>query len=184
MVTIGTKIVMCGDYAVGKTTFVQLFLGGTVLTGYRATVGVDIGKKDLKVNSHNLIMQIWDLSGQQAFSTIRKQFYARADGAVLVYDCSRRETFENVPRWMNEVIEKTGSIPCVLVANKIDLRNTIPDPVTTSEGMKMSETLLKHSGNIAPLIEASALYLENNLEPFQEIGRKIVERKEQHYQIR
>ncbi|MFW9853734.1 MAG: Rab family GTPase [Candidatus Thorarchaeota archaeon] len=184
MATIGTKIVMCGDYAVGKTTFVQSFLGGTVLTGYRATVGVDIGKKSLKVDNHTLIMQIWDLSGQQTFSTIRKQFYARADGAVIVYDCSRRGTFENVPNWMNEVLEKTGSIPCVLVANKIDLRNTLQDPVTTSEGMKMGETLLKHSMDVAPLIEASALYLENNLEPFQEIGKKIVERKEQHYEVR
>jgi small GTP-binding protein len=181
MTTITCKIVMCGDFAVGKTTFVQFFLGGTVLSGYKATVGVDIGKKDLKINDHNLVLQIWDLSGQHTFDAIRNQFYSRSDGVVLVYDISRRETFENIPTWLNEVLEITGPIPCVLVANKIDLGESIESSVRTNEGIELAKKLLERTGIQVPFIEASALKLENNLEPFQQIGKKILERRKIQY---
>lgn len=178
MATISSKIVICGDYAVGKTTFVQTFLGGTVLSGYKATVGVDIGKKNLEIEGHTIILQLWDLSGQQSFGAIRKQFYSRSDGALLVYDISRRESFENIPIWVNEVLDVTGPIPCVLVANKIDLRSTSENPVTPEEGMELSQSFLERTANPVPFIEASALNLKNNLEPFRVIGKTIVERLE------
>ena len=166
---------MCGDYAVGKTTFVQLFLGGTVISGYKATVGVDIGKKNLEIEGHSIILQLWDLSGQQSFGAIRKQFYSRADGTVLVYDISRRESFENIPTWVDEVFDVTGPIPCVLVANKIDLRSTSENPVTEAEGRELSQSLLERTGNPVPFIEASAINQENNLKPFQLLGKNVVD---------
>ena len=80
------KIVICGDFAVGKTTFVRTFLDEdkALLEGYKPTIGVDIGRKIFTLNSKELIFQIWDLSGQKSFETIRPQFYNRTDGLTLL----------------------------------------------------------------------------------------------------
>ncbi|MFX1539118.1 MAG: Rab family GTPase, partial [Promethearchaeota archaeon] len=106
-----SKIVMCGDYGVGKTTFVKLFLGGEIVGGYKPTIGVDIGRKNFTINHMSITFQIWDLSGQESFHSIRKQFYSRTNGAILIFDVSRRETYQNIPRWIDELLEQTGKIP-------------------------------------------------------------------------
>ncbi len=119
MEKISVKIVICGDYAVGKTTFVYSFLDEdkSLLKGYKPTIGVDIGRKSFVIEPlpYNIIFQLWDLSGQQSFKTVRKQFYNRSDGAILVFDVGRRESFDNLNTWLSEMIEQTGRIPIVLV---------------------------------------------------------------------
>ncbi|MFX0051544.1 MAG: GTP-binding protein [Candidatus Hodarchaeota archaeon] len=178
MATITCKIVMCGDFAVGKTTFVQSFLGGEVMEGYKPTIGVDIGRAVRNIETHKIIFQIWDLSGQQSFSTIRKQFYSRSNGGVMVYDVSRRETYNNILQWTEEMLEQTGKIPIVLVANKIDLRKQSDDPVTIEEGEILSETISRQTGVNSPFVEASALNLINNQEPFIVLGKLIISQLE------
>jgi small GTP-binding protein len=168
---------MCGDYSVGKTTFVKQFLGGDVLNGYKATVGVDIGRKAFNINSDEITFQIWDLSGQQTFSPIRKQFYSNTNGGILIYDISRRETYDNILNWTDEMLEQTGKIPIVLVANKIDLKDQIEDTVTASEGKSLSEIISRQTAIETPFIEASALYQKNNLEPFYHLARTILSRR-------
>jgi GTPase SAR1 family protein len=155
MANITCKVVMCGDYAVGKTTFVKSFLGGDVMNGYKPTIGVDIGR-------------------QESFSTIRKQFYSRSNGGIMVYDVSRRETYQNILQWNEEMLEQTGKIQVVLVANKIDLRNQSTDPVTIREGELLSEAITRQTGFKTPFVEASALNLLNNQEPFIVLGRTII----------
>jgi len=174
MANITCKVVMCGDYAVGKTTFVKSFLGGDVMNGYKPTIGVDIGRAVRDIDNHKLIFQIWDLSGQESFSTIRKQFYSRSNGGIMVYDVSRRETYQNILQWNEEMLEQTGKIQVVLVANKIDLRNQSTDPVTIREGELLSEAITRQTGFKTPFVEASALNLLNNQEPFIVLGRTII----------
>ncbi len=174
MVNITSKIVMCGDYAVGKTTFVKLFLGGGVENEYKATIGVDIGRKVFNLNEHKLTFQIWDLSGQQSFKLIRRQFYNRTDGAILIYDVSRRETYENMINWKKEMLQQTGKIPTVLIANKIDLRDTTGDFVNSQEGEELSKLISDETGMKTPYFESSAINRINNLEPFITLGRSIL----------
>jgi small GTP-binding protein len=169
---------MCGDFAVGKTTFVKSFLGGEVMKGYKPTIGVDIGRAVRNIETHKIIFQIWDLSGQQSFSSIRKQFYSRSNGGVMVYDVSRRETYNNMLQWTEEMLEQTGKIPVVLVANKIDLREQSNDPVTSQEGEILSEAITRQTGINTPFVEASALNLINNQEPFIVLGKSIISRSE------
>lgn len=178
MATITSKIVMCGDFAVGKTTFVKLFLGGEILEGYKPTIGVDIGRKNLDIDQRRIILQIWDLSGQQSFQSIRRQFYSRTDGAILVFDVSRRKTYQNIHKWAEEILEQTGKIPIVLVGNKIDLRDQISESVTIDEGQLLSEVISNQTGVTIPFVEASAIEQQNNLEPFILLGKAILERFE------
>ncbi|MHA1215525.1 MAG: GTP-binding protein [Candidatus Hodarchaeales archaeon] len=179
MVTVTSKIVVIGDGMVGKTTFVKSFLGGDVLEGYKPTIGVDIGRKAFMVEKegqqHEIIYQIWDLSGQDSFQAIRKQFYSRCDGGIVIYDVTRPETFNNVPNWVEELFEQTGPIPIVLVANKIDLLSDKTDDfVKTEEGQQLASTLSLQSGLQTAFVEASALYRKNNLKPFIELGLTIL----------
>ncbi|MFX0210857.1 MAG: GTP-binding protein [Candidatus Hodarchaeota archaeon] len=177
MVSITCKVVMCGDYSVGKTTFVKQFLGGDVMEGYKPTVGVDIGRKAFDINSDEVTFQIWDLSGQETFSLIRKQFYGNSNGGILIYDISRRETYDNILNWTDEMLEQTGKIPIVLVANKIDLKDQIEDTVAASEGKSLSEIISSQTAIETPFVEASALYQKNNLEPFYHLARTILSRR-------
>ncbi|UCE14927.1 MAG: GTP-binding protein [Candidatus Heimdallarchaeota archaeon] len=178
MVTITSKIVICGDFAVGKTTFVKSFLGGEVLEGYKPTIGVDIGKKVFDIEENKLIFQIWDLSGQQSFQAIRYQFYSRTDGAVLIFDISRRKSYQNILSWTEEMLEQTGLIPVVLVGNKIDLRDQTTDHVTTAEGEELSKLITQQTKIQTPFVEASAIQRYNNLTPFISLGKMILQRHE------
>lgn len=174
MVTINSKVVMCGDYAVGKTTFVKIFLGGGTENGYKATIGVDIGRKIISIDEHKLVFQIWDLSGQQSFKLIRRQFYTRTKGAILIYDVSRRETYDNMVNWIAEMLPETGKIPIVLIANKIDLKESDKDYVKSHEGEKLSEIISNKTGMDTPYFEASAIQQINDLEPFIALGKSIL----------
>lgn len=166
---------MCGDYGVGKTTFVKLFLGGEIGGGYKPTIGVDIGRKIFDIDQKSITFQIWDLSGQQSFQSIRQQFYSRTNGAILIFDVSRRETFQNITRWTKEILEQTGKIPIVLVGNKIDLRDQSTDVVTAEEGELLSRIISTQTGMTTPFVEASAINKQQNFEPFILLGKAILE---------
>ena len=176
MRTIICKVILCGDYSVGKTTFVQLFMGGDILGGYKPTIGADIGKRSYQINDHTLLFQIWDLSGQESFQTVRRKFYSRSDGAILVYDVSRRESYRNIDRWKAEVFQVTGTIPIVLVGNKIDLRSSEEDCVNTTEGESLRKKLSNEMEIPVPFVEASAIHKQNNLEPFIQLGELILQK--------
>lgn len=178
MVTITSKIVMCGDYSVGKTTFVKLFLGGEIQGGYKPTIGADIGRKIFDIDQRRIIFQIWDLSGQQSFQSIRRQFYSRTNGAILVFDVSRRKTYKNIHQWTKELLDQTGKIPIILVGNKIDLRDQYSESVTKKEGKKLAEVISNQTGVPTPFVEASAIQKKNNLEPFSLLGKTILDRLE------
>ena len=170
---ISVKIVICGDYAVGKTTFVLSFIDGdkNLLNEYKPTIGVDIGRKSFVIEQFNVVFQLWDLSGQQSFKTVRKQFYNRSDGAILIFDVTRRESFANLKTWLSEITEQTGKIPITLVANKIDLNNR---SISNQEAKAFSTEITQITGLETPYIEASAINRQNNLDPFITLGRVLL----------
>jgi small GTP-binding protein len=178
MLKFSVKVVICGDYAVGKTTFVLSFLDGdkNLLDGYKPTIGVDIGRKSFVIQPYNVIFQLWDLSGQQSFITVRKQFYNRSDGGILIFDVTRRESFNNLKTWLSEITEQAGNIPIILVANKIDLGNR---NVSTKEGKDFATKITQETGLETPYIEASAINRHNNLDPFITLGKILLNNRKQ-----
>ena len=66
-------------------------------------------------------LQIWDTAGQESFRSITKAYYRGAICALLVYDCTRRSSFDNLVRWLEEMFENgSARMMIVLVGNKID----------------------------------------------------------------
>ncbi|MFX0209053.1 MAG: Rab family GTPase [Candidatus Hodarchaeota archaeon] len=170
------KLVMLGDATVGKTTLVKAFIGGEIKDGYRATLGADIGRKSVKIGESELTFQIWDLSGQQSFQQVRATFYKGAKGAILVYDVSHRETFENLQSWIQEFWNTVGVLPMVIVANKIDLREEGLGEVTTNEGKVYAQQIGEMGKIETPFIEASAIRYENADDAFLQFGKLILSR--------
>ncbi|MHA2226835.1 MAG: Rab family GTPase [Candidatus Hodarchaeales archaeon] len=115
------KIMLCGDGAVGKTTLVNRFISGGFVSGYNATIGVDIFSKEFV--DKNMIIKIWDIAGQSLFSDFRKKFYAGAQGGFLVFDLTVPNSFENLSSWIEEIQEAVSDIPLVLLGNKVDIRD-------------------------------------------------------------
>ncbi len=173
------KVCILGEFAVGKTTLVKSFLGGIMTEEYKPTIGVDIGTKELEINVKGkpmkAILQLWDLGGQQSLEKIRKNFYSRAVGGIAVYDITRHETLEAIPRWLDEFWGTVGTVPIVLVGNKKDLRDKGLGMVEPEYGQQMAQQISEMSGFETPFIEASALRVENADTPFIRLVQFILE---------
>lgn len=135
------KTILGGDGGVGKTTLVNRFVEATFETDYKPTIGVSIMKKAVIFDQWGVEvrMTIFDLAGQQQFVRVRQTYFAGAKAGLLVYDTTRRETFDNIRKWYQEAIRAEPEIMLMLVANKIDLVNA--RQVTEEEGKALAEEL-------------------------------------------
>lgn len=113
------KILLLGDGAVGKTSLVRRFVEQKFDESYKMTIGVNVKKKE--IDELNLTMMIWDIYGQKLNRDLHSTNYSGADGAILVCDLTRYETFESLDGWIDEVFSVTGKIPFVVFGNKNDL---------------------------------------------------------------
>ena len=167
------KIVMLGDGAVGKTAMTTRFTQNFFDADYKRTIGSDFAIKRLTLKEEDDIetrvtLQVWDLAGQPRFESVRQGFYRGARGGLLLYDVTRRRTFLNVDNWKEEAFKNlVNEIPLVLVANKVDLKDS--RVVTPEEG----EEYAKKNGFI--YVESSALTGENVEEAYSNLCRTMIE---------
>ncbi|XP_066258940.1 ras-related protein Rab-32 isoform X1 [Euwallacea similis] len=120
------KILVIGDLGTGKTSIIKRYVHRFFTQHYRATIGVDFALKVLNWDENTLIrLQLWDIAGQERYGNMTRVYYKEAVGAFIVFDVTRRNTFESVANWKSDLDSKVqlpdGSpIPCVLLANKCD----------------------------------------------------------------
>ena len=168
------KVVIVGDGGIGKTAMVLRYTKNTFSEDYKVTIGVQFATQVEEVDGETVKLQIWDTAGEERFSFLMPIYYRGAQGAILVFDVSRRESFQNISNWTEELLEHSEKIPIALVANKIDLRTKSDDPVSTKEGESLSKVISYQTGFKSPFIEASALFEQKNLEPFLNIARVLL----------
>ncbi|MEF8873317.1 MAG: Rab family GTPase [Candidatus Thermoplasmatota archaeon] len=113
------KILLLGDGAVGKTSLVRRFVEQKFDDRYIATIGVNVKKKRLP--DLDVKLMLWDMYGQKMNKDLHASHYSGADGAIIVYDLTRYDTFLSLASWINEVFSVTGKIPFVILGNKLDL---------------------------------------------------------------
>ena len=122
------KIIIVGDGAVGKTSIVSQFAESRFSDEYKLTVGATFASKTVEVDGRIIRLSIWDLAGQPRFDEITQMFFKGARGAAYVFDLQNPVTLKNLTNWYNRVTKETGSIPSVVVGNKLDLvPKEIPD---------------------------------------------------------
>ena len=120
----GCKIVLLGDSGVGKTCIISRYLRGSYDSNTTSTNAASYGNKNVKFEKlgKNLLYDIWDTAGQEKYRALTKFFYKDASVAILVYDITRQESFENIVNyWYPQLKENCiKNIVIGLVGNKVD----------------------------------------------------------------
>ena len=135
------KTILGGDGGVGKTTLVNSFIDSTFEDDYKPTIGVSIMKKSVIFDQWGVQVRltIFDLAGQQQFMRVRQTYFTGAKAGLLVFDTTRRETFDNIERWYKEAIGAESDMMLMLIGNKIDLVDI--RQVSKEEGKALADKL-------------------------------------------
>lgn len=118
------KIVLVGDSGVGKSNIFSRYLKNEFTIENRTTVGVEFGAKKIKIGDMRLKVQIWDTAGQERYKSITNAYYKGAKGALLVFDISKRESFTNINKWIDQLkMNGESDLIILLIGNKVDLEH-------------------------------------------------------------
>ena len=162
------RYIIVGDMAVGKSCLLLQFTDNKFRHQHELTIGVEFGGKTIQVNGKNIKIQIWDTAGQEAFQAITRTYYKGATGALVVYDITRRDTFNHVTKWLDEVrANALKEIQIILIGNKKDLEDK--RQVQTEEGQALADK------NGLLFLETSAKTAVNVSEAFIKSAQKILE---------
>ncbi|GFY91292.1 similar to RAB GTPASE HOMOLOG B18 [Actinidia rufa] len=116
------KLLMIGDTGVGKSSLLLSF-ASDAFEDLSPTIGVDFKVKFVSIGGKKLKLAIWDTAGQERFRTLTSSYYRGAQGIIMVYDVTRRETFTNLSEvWAKEIDLYATNQDCIkmLVGNKVD----------------------------------------------------------------
>jgi Ras-related protein Rab-11A len=172
-------VVLIGDSGVGKSNLLSRFTRNEFNLDSKSTIGVEFATRSIQVDSKTIKAQIWDTAGQERYRAITSAYYRGAVGALLVYDISKHQTYDNVNRWLKELRDHADSnIVIMLVGNKSDLRHLRAVP--TEEAKQFASKFPLHTGayllaKLLPgehnlsFIETSALDASNVELAFQNI---------------
>lgn len=160
------KLVLIGDSGVGKSNLLSRFTKNEFNLESKSTIGVEFATRSLNIDSKVVKAQIWDTAGQERYRAITSAYYRGAVGALLVYDVTRKATFENAARWLRELRDHTDpNIVVMLIGNKSDLRHLVAVPTEEGKALAEQEGLC--------FLETSALEATNVEQAFTEVLTQI-----------
>lgn len=178
------KYIIVGDSAVGKSCLLLQFTETRFQPVHDLTIGVEFGSRTLDIENQKIKLQIWDTAGQESFRSITRSYYRGATGALLVYDITRRSSFEHLINWLQEAREfGSDKMTIMLVGNKSDrdaaraVRREEGEAFARQHGLYFIETSAKtntcvdecftnvasiiynkiHDGTLDPLDEANGI---------------------------
>ena len=133
------KIIVIGDSSVGKTNILTRFIRNQFNNESKPTIGVDFSAKTLEVGKKTVKVQVWDTAGQERLKAFSSAYYQGSHGAIVVYDITNRDTFENVRKWIKEISDHQDpkDMVVMLIGNKSDLEDS--RSVNEEEGRYLSE---------------------------------------------
>ena len=118
------KIIIIGDSNVGKTNILNKYLRDEFDPNSKPTIGVEFATKQFTIEDNIIKTQIWDTAGQERYRSITTSFYKGARGCLLVYDITKKVSFENVDRWISDIKSSAEqNLSIILIGNKCDLEN-------------------------------------------------------------
>ena len=159
------KYIIIGDTGVGKSCLLLQFTDKRFQPVHDLTIGVEFGARMISIDNKHIKLQIWDTAGQESFRSITRSYYRGAAGALLVYDITRRETFNHLTRWLEEARQNANAnMVIMLIGNKSDLEHR--RAVATEEGVKFARD------NNLVFLETSAKSADNVEEVGRERGKK------------
>jgi len=132
------RYIIVGDVNVGKSCIMLQFSEHQFREEHELTIGVEFSIKILEINNKNIKIQIWDTAGEEAFQSVTKNYYRNAVGALIVYDITKKSSFEHLKNWIENVREcSTKNIKIILIGNKTDLEEK--REVSYQEGLEFAK---------------------------------------------
>ena len=132
------KLIVVGNQGTGKTCILNRFVNETFEENYQATIGLDFQSKNVSIHDQDVRLILYDTAGQEKFRSLIPMYIREAQIILLIYDISDRDSFDAMPKWIQEVLDvKNAEAVFVLIGNKIDLENE--RKVTFEEGKKFAE---------------------------------------------
>ena len=155
-----------GDSGVGKSNLLLRYTKNEFDPQFKGTIGAEFAYKTINIGKKKIRLQIWDTSGSEQFRSVTSAYYKGALGALLVYDISKKTTFEGLNKWLTDLRNTVDANAAILlVGNKSDLGEF--REVSIVEAAEYAER-----NNLA-YIESSALEASNVEEAFQSIVEGI-----------
>ncbi|KAK8765090.1 hypothetical protein V5799_032297, partial [Amblyomma americanum] len=96
---VALKVVVVGNGAVGKSSLIQRYCKGVFTAEYKKTIGVDFLERQLSLRGEDVRLMLWDTAGQEEFDAITKAYYRGAQGCVLAFSTTDRESFRAIESW-------------------------------------------------------------------------------------
>lgn len=161
------KILLLGDSGVGKSSLLLRYTKDEFISDMRSTIGVEFGLKYIKIDNFQLKVQIWDTAGMERYRSITSAYYKGAKGALIVYDITRKNTFDNIDKWITDLkLNGDKDICIIILGNKSDLIDK--REINKNDGIKKAEMYK------TAFLETSALNGDNISKAFDELIEQIV----------
>ena len=139
----GNKIVLLGDSGVGKTCLISRFISGQFDANVNSTNGASYASKkvDYPHLGKSLVLDIWDTAGQEKYKSLTKFFYKDAAVAILVYEITKKQTFDNVTKYWHEQLQEFGAKDIIIgvAGNKCDIYDQ--EEVDENEARQFAEKI-------------------------------------------
>ena len=117
-------IMTLGYYAVGKSSFILRFTENKFENTYLTTVGIDSKFRLLNIQVIQYKVLFYDTAGQERFHSIAPNIIKKANGIIIMYDITNKQSFDSIPEILKAIENEKGeNFPLILIGNKIDLEN-------------------------------------------------------------
>jgi len=164
------KYIIIGDMSVGKSCVSTRLTQNVFASDRMHTIGVEFATKIFQVTDQKIKFQIWDTAGQERFRAVTRSYYRGSQGIILIYDITRRSTFNHVKNWLADA--KTLVHPYgvfMLIGNKSDLTKQREvsfeeaNKYAEENGIDFFETSAKSGQNIEAAFMKSAIKIQQNM---------------------
>ena len=168
--TIEFKIILVGSTSVGKTSIYNRFVLNEFSSTYKSTITAESKSKYIKIDKYLFAkLNIWDTCGSEAFRAVTKQFYRGAHAAIIIFDLTEQNTFNDIKKWIKDV-KNYGekNVEILVVGNKLDLieqrsveKSQAINYCRENGGYKYIEASAKDGTNVLKIFEELTFDLAN-----------------------
>ncbi|KAL2923760.1 Ras-related protein RABA4d [Bienertia sinuspersici] len=169
------KVVLIGDSAVGKSQLLARFARNEFSVDSKATIGVEFQTKTLVIDQKIVKAQIWDTAGQERYRAVTSAYYRGAVGAMLVYDMTKRQSFDHIARWLDELRGHADkNIVIMLIGNKCDLASLRAVPIEDAKEFAERENLFFMETSALDSTNVETAFLTVLTEIYRTVSKKTL----------